>query len=123
YLFIVDRQKDLIKTSGYQVWPREIEEVLASHPSVQEVGVAGIPDAIKGEVVKAWIVRRAGTNPTIDELRAYCRQHLAPYKTPAYVEFRDSLPKTMAGKVLRRILVEEDKEAFGSGLQAPGSGP
>ncbi|RPI56946.1 MAG: AMP-dependent synthetase [Acidobacteria bacterium] len=123
YLFIVDRQKDLIKTSGYQVWPREIEEVLASHPSVQEVGVAGIPDEIKGEVVKAWIVKRAGTNPTIDELRTYCRQHLAPYKTPAYVEFRDSLPKTMAGKVLRRILVEEDEEALGSGLQAPGAGP
>ena len=71
YLFIVDRQKDLIKTSGYQVWPREIEEVLASHPSVHEVGVAGVPDEIKGEVVKAWVVRRAGTTATIDELRAY----------------------------------------------------
>ena len=67
YLFIVDRQKDLIKTSGYQVWPREIEEVLASHPSVLEVGVAGVPDEVKGEVVKAWIVKRADTNPTIEE--------------------------------------------------------
>jgi len=111
YLFIVDRQKDLIKTSGYQVWPREIEEVLATHPSVQEVGVAGVPDETKGEVVKAWIVKRAGMNPTIDELRAYCRQHLAPYKAPAHVEFRESLPKTMAGKVLRRALVEEHKKA------------
>ena len=62
YLFIVDRQKDLIKTSGYQVWPREIEEVLALHPGVQEVGVAGVPDAVKGEVVKAWIVKRAGAD-------------------------------------------------------------
>ena len=109
FLFIVDRQKDLIKTSGYQVWPREIEEVLAAHPCVQEVGVAGVPDEVKGEVVKAWVVKRAGTNPTLEELRAYCKQNLAPYKTPAHVEFRDSLPKTMAGKVLRRALVAEHK--------------
>jgi long-chain acyl-CoA synthetase len=109
FLFIVDRQKDLIKTSGYQVWPREVEEVLSSHPGVQEVGVAGVPDALKGEVVKAWVVKRAGTQPTIDELRAYCKQSLAPYKTPAHVEFRESLPKTMAGKVLRRALVAEHK--------------
>ena len=112
FLFIVDRQKDLIKTSGYQVWPREIEEVLATHPCVQEVGVAGVPDAVKGEVVKAWIVKRVGTNPTVDELRVYCKKNLAPYKTPAHVEFRDSLPKTMAGKVLRRVLVAEHKQAL-----------
>ena len=109
FLFIVDRQKDLIKTSGYQVWPREIEEVLAAHPCVQEVGVAGVPDEVRGEVVKAWVVKRVGTNPTLEELRAYCKQNLAPYKTPAHVEFRDSLPKTMAGKVLRRALVAEHK--------------
>jgi long-chain acyl-CoA synthetase len=109
YLFIVDRQKDLIKTSGYQVWPREVEEVLAAHPCVQDVGVAGVPDDVRGEVVKAWVVKRQGTNPTIEELRAYCKQKLAPYKTPAHVEFRDSLPKTMAGKVLRRELVAEHR--------------
>ena len=109
FLFIVDRQKDLIKTSGYQVWPREVEEVLAAHPCVQEVGVAGVPDDVKGEVVKAWVVKRAGTNPTLDELRAYCKQNLAPYKSPVHVEFRESLPKTMAGKVLRRALVAEHK--------------
>jgi long-chain acyl-CoA synthetase len=112
FLFIVDRKKDLIKTSGYQVWPREVEEVLAAHPCVQEVGVAGVPDALKGEVVKAWVVKRAGTNPSLDELRAYCRQNLAPYKTPVHVEFRDSLPKTMAGKVLRRALVAEHKKGL-----------
>jgi long-chain acyl-CoA synthetase len=111
FLFIVDRQKDLIKTSGYQVWPREVEEVLAAHPSVQEVGVAGVPDETRGEVVKAWIVKRAGTDPTLEELRAYCKQNLAPYKSPVHVEFRDSLPKTMAGKVLRRALVAEHKAA------------
>ena len=109
YVFIVDRQKDLIKTSGYQVWPREVEEVLAMHPGVQEVGVAGVPDDLKGEVVKAWVVKRAGMNPSIDELRAHCREKLAPYKTPAFVEFRESLPKTMTGKVLRRALVAEHK--------------
>ena len=110
FLFIVDRQKDLIKTSGYQVWPREIEEILAAHPCVQEVGVAGVPDDVKGEAVKAWVVKRAGTNPSVDELRAYCKQKLAPYKTPAHVEFREALPKTMAGKVLRRALVAEHRE-------------
>jgi long-chain acyl-CoA synthetase len=109
FLFIVDRHKDLIKTSGYQVWPREIEEVLAAHPSVQEVGVAGVPDAVKGEVVKAWVVSRTGSTATVEELRGYCKQHLAPYKAPAHIEFRDSLPKTMTGKVLRRALVEDHK--------------
>ena len=111
FLFIVDRQKDLIKTSGFQVWPREIEEVLAAHPSVEEVGVAGVADDLKGEVVKAWVVKRAGTDPSVDELRTFCRQKLAPYKAPAHIEFRDSLPKTMAGKVLRRVLVAEHNTA------------
>jgi long-chain acyl-CoA synthetase len=104
YLFIVDRKKDLIKTSGYQVWPREVEEVLASHPAVAEVGVAGIPDPTKGEVVKAWIVLRAGQTVSEAELRAFSREKLAPYKVPAHVEFRTELPKTMVGKVLRREL-------------------
>jgi long-chain acyl-CoA synthetase len=104
YLFIVDRQKDLIKTSGYQVWPREVEEVLAAHPGVMDVGVCGIPDEVKGEVVKAWVVRKPGTAPTSDELRTYCREKLAPFKVPAQIEFRDSLPKTLTGKVLRRAL-------------------
>jgi long-chain acyl-CoA synthetase len=104
YVFIVDRKKDLIKTSGYQVWPREIEEALAAHPAVAEVGVAGVPDATKGEVVHAWVVLRAGHSATEAELRAYCREKLAPYKVPARVEFRADLPKTMVGKVLRRAL-------------------
>lgn len=104
YLFIVDRKKDLIKTSGYQVWPREIEEVIATHPAVAEVGVAGIPDAVKGEAVKAWVVLRKGQSCTEQDLRAFCREHLAPYKVPSHVEFRADLPKTMVGKVLRRVL-------------------
>jgi len=110
YLFIVDRQKDLIKTSGAQVWPREVEEVLALHPAIQDVGVAGVPDDRKGEAVKAWVVLRSGQAPSVEDLRAYCRTKLAPFKVPSHVEFRESLPKTMAGKVLRRVLVAEHKQ-------------
>jgi long-chain acyl-CoA synthetase len=107
FIFIVDRKKDLLKTSGYQVWPREIEEVLATHPAVLEVGVAGVPDATKGEVAHAWVVLKPGQSATAEELRMYCRERLAPYKVPAQVEFRSELPKTMVGKVLRRALVAE----------------
>ncbi len=111
YIFLVDRKKDMMKTSGFQVWPREIEEVLSTHPAVMEVSVAGIPDAAKGEVPKAWVVLKAGESATEAELRTYCREKLAPYKVPAKVEFRKDLPKTMVGKVLRRLLVAEDLTA------------
>ena len=107
YIFIVDRKKDMMKTSGFQVWPREIEEVIAAHPAVHEVGVAGVPDAVKGEVAQAWVVLKPDRSVTEDELRAYCRERLAPYKVPARVEFRKELPKTMVGKVLRRVLAAE----------------
>jgi long-chain acyl-CoA synthetase len=106
YLFIVDRKKDLIKTSGFQVWPREVEEALAAHPAVAEVGVAGVPDDVKGEAVKAWVVLRPGQSVTELELRTFCREQLAPYKVPSTIEFRTELPKTMIGKVLRRALRE-----------------
>jgi len=106
YVFIVDRKKDLIKTSGFQVWPREIEEVIASHPAVAEVGVAGVADATKGEAVRAWVVLRAGQQVSEAELRTFCRERLAPYKVPSTVVFRSDLPKTMVGKVLRRSLRE-----------------
>jgi long-chain acyl-CoA synthetase len=111
YLFIVDRMKDLIKTHGYQVWPREIEEVLATHPAVAEVGVAGVPDQAKGEVAKAWVVLAPGQQASEEELRAFARERLAPYKVPATVEFRSDLPKTMVGKVLRRALTDEPAAA------------
>ena len=107
YLFIVDRKKDLIKTSGFQVWPREIEEVIAKHPAVAEVGVAGVPDERQGEAINAWVVLRAGARVTQDELRALCRESLAPFKVPRRIHFRAELPKTMVGKILRRVLVEE----------------
>ena len=109
YVFIVDRKKDVIKPSGFQVWPREVEEVVSSHPAVLEVGVAGVSDDYQGEAVKAWVVLRSGQQVTADEIRQYCRQKLAPYKVPKHVEFRDSLPKSMVGKVLRRVLAQEER--------------
>jgi long-chain acyl-CoA synthetase len=107
YLFIVDRKKDLIKMGGMQVWPREIEEVLSKHPAVSEVGVRGFPDLVRGEVAVAFVVRRTGQTATESDLRDWCKQHLAPYKVPARVVFKNELPKTLVGKVLRRLLVEE----------------
>lgn len=107
YMYIVDRKKDVIKPSGFQVWPREVEEVIASHPAVAEVGVAGVPDPYQGQAVKAWVVLRPGQKITADELRAYCRQKLAAYKVPKHIEFRASLPKSSIGKVLRRVLAQQ----------------
>jgi long-chain acyl-CoA synthetase len=108
YLFIVDRKKDMIKTSGYQVWPREIEEVIAAHPAVHEVGVAGLPDKMRGEKAKAWIVLDKGKTATEAEIKAWCRDRLAAYKVPAKYEFVAELPKTQVGKVLRRALREAE---------------
>jgi long-chain acyl-CoA synthetase len=109
YLFVVDRKKDLIKPGGFQVWPREVEEVIAAHPAVAEVSVAGVPDEYQGEAVKAWVVLRPGSELTGDELRAWCRKELSGYKTPKHIEFRAALPKSMVGKVLRRALTAEEK--------------
>jgi long-chain acyl-CoA synthetase len=115
YLFIVDRKKDLIKTSGYQVWPREIEEVISAHPAVHEVGVAGLPDKMRGEKAKAWIVLNVGATLTEAEIKSWCKERLAPYKVPAKYEFVKELPKTQVGKVLRRALREaEPSEAASS---------
>jgi len=111
YLFIVDRKKDLIKTSGYQVWPREVEEALAMHPAIAEVGVAGVPDPVKGEAVRAWVVLRPSMEAAEADLRAFCRERLAPYKVPSVIEFRRELPKTMVGKVLRRALKADRPDA------------
>jgi long-chain acyl-CoA synthetase len=86
-----------------------VEEVISSHPAVLEVGVAGVPDDYQGEAVKAWVVLRSGQQVTTDEIRQYCRQKLAPYKVPKHIEFREGLPKSMVGKVLRRLLAEEER--------------
>jgi long-chain acyl-CoA synthetase len=109
YLFITSRKKDLIKPSGFQVWPREVEEVITSHPAVAEVCVGGISDPKQGEAVKAWVVLEAGKTATAEEIQAWCKDKLVAYKIPKSVEFRETLPKTMVGKVLRRVLQEEEK--------------
>jgi len=110
YFYIVDRKKELIKPGGFQVWPREVEEAIMSHPKVLEVGVGGIPDPQRGETVKAWIVVKPGETLTDAELKAFCKEHLAPYKVPTHYEFRAELPKTTVGKILRRELVRQHKE-------------
>jgi len=111
YFYIVDRKKELIKPGGYQVWPREVEEAISSHPKVLEVGVGGIPDPNRGETVKAWVVLKPGENLSVEELKAHCKERLAPYKVPTHFEFRSELPKTTVGKILRRELVRQHKEA------------
>ncbi|MGB7095031.1 MAG: long-chain fatty acid--CoA ligase [Anaerolineales bacterium] len=111
YFYIVDRKKELIKPGGYQVWPREVEEVITEHPKVLEVGVAGIPDPYRGETVKAWVVVKPGETLTEDDIKDWCQDKLASYKIPTQVEFRDELPKTTIGKILRRELVREHKES------------
>ncbi|MGD9001226.1 MAG: long-chain fatty acid--CoA ligase [Anaerolineae bacterium] len=108
YMYISGRKKNLIKPSGFQVWPREVEEVILSHPAVEDVRVAGVPDDYQGEAVKAWIVLAPGQQLTVDEIRKYTRQRLVGYKVPRHVEFRDGLPKSAMGKVLRRELVAQE---------------
>ena len=108
YFYVVDRLKDLIIASGYNIVPREVEEVLFMNEKVMEAAVAGIPDPKRGETVKAYIVLKPGETATREEIRNFCKENLAPYKVPTIVEFRDELPKSQVGKVLRRILVEED---------------
>jgi len=110
YFYIVDRKKELIKPSGYQVWPREVEEVISEHPKVLEVGVAGIPDPYRGETVKAWVVLKEDESLTEDEIKEWCQDKLAKYKVPTHVDFRSELPKTTVGKILRRELVRQHKE-------------
>jgi long-chain acyl-CoA synthetase len=113
YIYLTSRKKDLIKPSGHQVWPREVEEVIATHPAVAEVGVAGIPDPYQGEAVKAWVVLIPGQKLNTGDLQFFCREKLTAFKVPKYIEFREALPKTMVGKVLRRVLQEEEKAKSG----------
>ena len=111
FFFIVGRKKDMIISSGFNVYPREIEEVLFEHPAVKEASVIGVPHEKRGETVKAFIVLKEGETATAEEIRQFCKKNLAAYKVPTFVEFRKKLPKTMVGKVLRRELREEEKKA------------
>ena len=106
YLRLVDRKKDLILVSGFNVYPNEIEEVVAMHPGVAEVAAIGVPHEKTGETVKIFVVRK-DASLTVDSLLALCRECLTRYKVPTEVEFRDELPKTNVGKILRRALREK----------------
>ncbi len=113
YFRIVDRKKDVIICSGFNVYPREVEEVLYQYPAVLEASVVGIPDAYRGETIKAYIVSRSGSPLDLDDLNAFCRQRLAGYKVPRFYEVVDSLPKSAVGKILRRVLRDQSR---GEGL-------
>lgn len=108
YFYIVDRKKDMIIAGGYNIYPREVEEVLYQHPKVQECAVIGVPHEYRGETVKAFIVLKPGMSATAEEIIEFCKKHLAAYKVPKLVEFVDELPKSAVGKVLRRILREQE---------------
>lgn len=110
YTYVVDRIKDMIIAGGYNIYPREVEEVLYEHPAIQEAAVAGIPDEYRGQTVKAYIVLKPGLSLTAEDAIAFCRERLAKYKAPTVVEFRGSLPKSIIGKVLRRELLREELE-------------
>ena len=114
YFYIVDRKKELIKPGGYQVWPREVEEVIMENPKVLEVGVAGVPDPYRGETVKAWVVLKTGEMASEEDIRTWCKERMAKFKVPTLVEFRSELPKTTVGKILRRELIRQDTEAVKS---------
>jgi long-chain acyl-CoA synthetase len=116
YFQIVDRKKDMILgAGGYNIYPREVEDVLYEHPKVLEAAAAGIPIPGKGERVKIYVVLKEGETATEEEILAFCRENLAPYKVPRFVEFRDELPKTLVGKILRRALVEEELQKQAGG--------
>jgi long-chain acyl-CoA synthetase len=111
YFYIVDRRKDLIIAGGFNIYPREVEEVLYEHPAIDEVVVIGVPDAYRGETTKAYIVLKKGMTVTSSELDKHCRENLASFKVPRLYEFRDELPKSTIGKILRRVLQEEMKNS------------
>lgn len=110
YFYVVDRKKDMIIAGGFNIYPREVEEILYEHEAIQECVVAGIPDPYRGETVKAYIVLKEGKDVSEKELNEFCRQNLASYKVPRFYEFRKELPKTAVGKILRRTLVDEEKQ-------------
>ncbi len=108
YLFIVDRKKDMIIAGGFNIYPREIDEVLYQHPKIAEAASVGVPDEYRGETVKAFIVLKPGQTATDKEIVDFCKTKLTAYKVPKHVEFRESLPKSAVGKILRKVLKEEE---------------
>jgi long-chain acyl-CoA synthetase len=119
YLYIVDRKKEVINASGFKVYPREVEEVLYEHPEVVEGVAVGVPDEYRGETVKVFVVKKEGSSLKEEDLIAHCKDNLAPYKVPQLVEFREELPKSAVGKLLKRVLADEERKKAGF---APGEG-
>jgi long-chain acyl-CoA synthetase len=111
-LFIVERKKDLIIRGGLNVYPKDVEEVLATHPAVQECAVVGVPDSLMGEEVCAYVVRKQGSEVTADELIAHCQSQLAKYKTPRHLELVSSLPRTNLGKIQKKELRALAREKY-----------
>lgn len=109
YIFIVDRKKDMIIAGGFNIYPRDIDEVLFQHPKVAEAVAIGVNDKYRGETVKAFVVLKEGESCTTEEIIAFCKEKLAPYKVPKLVEFRDSIPKSAIGKILRKVLRDEEE--------------
>jgi len=109
YFFLVGRKKDMIICGGYNVYPRDVEEVLYQNPKIQEACVLGVSDPYRGETVKAFVVLKEGQESRAEEIIEFCRQNLARYKVPTLVEFRRELPKSHVGKILRKTLREEEK--------------
>jgi long-chain acyl-CoA synthetase len=120
YLFIVDRKKDMIIAGGYNIYPRDIDEVLFEHPKIREACAVGVPDAYRGETVKAFVVPETGETLTDEDIKAWCKEKLAAYKVPKQVEFMDELPKSPIGKVLRRKLREMEMEKQKAGKDTSG---
>jgi long-chain acyl-CoA synthetase len=114
YIHITDRKKDMILVGGFNVYPREVEDILYRHPKVAVAAVVGVPDSRSGEAVKAFIQLKPGESATDEEIMAFCREHMAGYKRPKHIEFRESLPMSNVGKVLRRLLREEERSVKGS---------
>jgi long-chain acyl-CoA synthetase len=108
YFYIVGRKKDMIIAGGYNIYPREIDEILYEHPKILEACAIGVPDPHRGETVKAFVVLKPGESATEQEIIEYCKTKLAAYKVPKMIEFRQELPKSTVGKVLRRVLKEEE---------------
>lgn len=123
YFYIVDRIKDMIKTVGENVYPREVEEVLYTHPKIKEAVVIGVPhEEYLGEKIKAYVILKEGERASAEEIIEFCRQRLSKFKIPKEIEFRSQLPKTLVGKVLRRVLRDEEMKKLGDKAADPREG-
>jgi long-chain acyl-CoA synthetase len=115
FFYIQDRKKDMIKSGGLNVYPCEVDECLCRHPKVKDACVIGVPQELRGEKIKAFVVLKEGEHATVAEILDHCRRELAKFKVPKQVEFRKELPKTLVGKVLRRVLLEEELARIAAG--------